>query len=323
MSNLKELYVSDTNLRLDHNVVKGAVLPGTIAELTRTVTVAGEAVVEGALYANSLSIEAAPFEVNGAVFTQKEIYVASDVKGAVLFHKAVGSASSVVSRAAACELTFASDVNAKSVTLHNAFVSGSVYGEDVELEHCVVIGGVFATQSLTLRNCIVGTFISPFVELDEHIYLLLPSVFSQERVNHTASARLYSLALADLGSLYRGEEQSPESGKIAISLDTDDLTTTLADESQQRTLHSYSVVGKVLAADMIDTDKFQNHFLLTAAALGTQLLKTYSLGTDSQGNPAQLTVERIRLFFFDILQGKIDIKPLDGSFSLQQFAKTM
>lgn len=323
MSNLKELYVSDTNLRLDNNIVKGAILPNKIAELTRTVTVAGEAVVEGALYANSLSIEAAPFVVNGAVFTPKEIYVNSDVKGKVEFRKAVGSATSVVSRARACELTFSADVNAKSVTLNNAFVSGSIYGEEVVLENCVVIGGVFATQSLSLKNCVVGTFISPFVELDENIYLLLPSVFSQERVNHTAAARLFSLALADLGSLYRGEEEATESGKIEISLDLDDLATTLTDETQQRTLHSYSVVGKVLAADMIDTDKFQNHFLLTAAALGPQMLKTYNIGNDKSGEPALLTTERIRAFFFDILYGKIGVKLLDGSFSLEQFAKTM
>jgi hypothetical protein len=79
----------------------------------------------------------------------------------------------------------------------------------------------------------------------------------------------------------------------------------------------------VLAADLIDTDKFQNHFLLTAAALGPQLLKTYDLGVDNEGNPAVLTTERIRAFFFDILQGRIKVKELDGSFSIEQFARTM
>ena len=274
MSNLKEVHVTDTNLRLDNNIVKGGILPNKMSELSRTVTVVGETVVEGPIYANKLTIETAPLEVKGAVFTQRELYINNDVV-------------------------------------------------EIVLENCVVIGGVFATQSLFAKDCILGTFISPFVELDGEVNLLLPSVFSVERVNYTKTTRLYSLALADLGSLYRHKDESAESGKIEINLASDDLRTTLTDGEQQRSLHSYSVVGKVLAADLIDTDKFQNHFLLTAAALGSQLLKTYDLGVDSDGKPAVLTIERIRSFFFDILLGKIKVKDLDGSFSIEQFARTM
>ena len=323
MSKLKEVHITDSNLRLENNIVKGGILPNKISELTRTVTVAGETIVEGPLYAARLSIEAAPLEVTGAVFAQQELYVNSNVVGNVTFRKAVGSATSIVSRAAGCQTTFCSDVNSKSIDLNNAFVAGSIYGDEVVLENCVVVGGVFATQSLTIRNCVVGTFISPFVEIAGNIHLLLPSVFSVESVNYAAGTHLYSLALADLGSLYRHLPQAAESGKIEINLESDDLRTTLTDGGQQRTLHSYSVVGKVLAADLIDTDKFQNHFLLTAAALGPQLLKTYDLGTDADGSPAVLSTERIRTFFFDILAGKVEIQDLDGTFSIEQFARTM
>ena len=96
MSNLKEIHVTDTNLRLDNNIVKGGILPNKISELSRTVNVVGETVVEGPLYANKLTIEAAPLEVKGAVFTQRELYINNDVAGNVTFRKAVGSASSVV-----------------------------------------------------------------------------------------------------------------------------------------------------------------------------------------------------------------------------------
>ena len=129
--------------------------------------------------------------------------------------------------------------------------------------------------------------------------------------------------MADLGSLYRGQTESAESGRIEINLASDDLRTTLTEGGQQRSLHSYSVVGKVLAADLIDSDKFQNHFLLTAAALGPQLLKTYDLGTDKDGKPALLTIERIRTFFFDILRGKVKVQELEGTFNIEQFARTM
>lgn len=323
MNDLKEIHVTDTNLRLDHNKVKGGILPNKIAELKRTVNVEGETVIEGPLYAERLTVEGAPLEVQGAVFVQRELYINNNVTGRVTFHKAVGSASSVTTRGMKCDATFCSDINAKSVSLSNAFVAGSIYGDEVTLEHCVVIGGVFATQSLTLKDCIVGTFIAPFVELNDDIHLLLPSVFSIERVHYTPTTHLYSLALADLGSLYRHKPEAKESGRIAINPANDDLCTTLSDSTQQRSLHSYSVVGKVLAADLIDTDKFQNHFLLTAAALGPQLLKTYDLGTDSNGKPALLTPERIRTFFFDLLNGRVKVKDLDGSFNIEQFARTL
>ena len=320
MAHLKEIYVTDSNLRLENNIVKGGILPNKIAELTRTVNVVGETIIEGPLYTHKLTIEGAPLEVTGAAFVQKELYINGDVKGKVAFNKAVGSASYITSRARNCDLTFSSDVNAKEVTLCNAFVGGSIYADNILLDNFVVIGGVFATQSLELKNCIVGTFISPFVNLSGDINLLLPSVFSMERINYSPEARLFSLALADLGALYRGFDEAPESGRIEINLANDDLHATLIDEDQNRPLHSYSVVGKVLAADLIDTDKFQNHFLLTAAALGPQLLKTYDLGLDANGKPAELTIERIRRFFFDILNGRIAVKPLDGKFSIDKFA---
>ena len=101
-----------------------------------------------------------------------------------------------------------------------------------------------------------------------------------------------------------------------MNVDADEIKTSLSDEETQKTLRCYTVVGKVLAADLMDMDKFQNHFLLTAASLGTQLLKTYDLGLDSKGQQAHLTIEKIRDFFFDILVGKIAIQSIDGKFDI-------
>ena len=121
MSDLKELHITDSNIRLENHIVKGGILPNKISELTRTVSVVGKTIVEGPLYANKLTIEAAPLNVTGAVFTQHEIYINNDVSGDINFNKAVGSASSIVSRSSKCNLTFRSDINAKSITLCNAF----------------------------------------------------------------------------------------------------------------------------------------------------------------------------------------------------------
>ncbi|MBN2765495.1 MAG: hypothetical protein JXR27_03915 [Paludibacteraceae bacterium] len=316
MKELKELRFNESNIQLKDNLVKGSILPEKVAELNRTITVQGNTVIEGPVYAHKLEIQDGDLEIKGAVFTQLELYVDSGAKGNVTFMKSVGSANSIVSRASGLKPTFYSDVNAKTVTLYNAFVAGSVYADEVILENCIVVGGVFATQQIDLKNCIVGTFNTPSVRVDGVVDLLLPSAFSIEKMLATAEAKLYNLSLADLGSLFKGEAQAPCSGKIEMNIDTDEVKTTLTNEEVQKTLRSYTVVGKVLAADLLDTDKFQNHFLLTAASLGSQLLKTYDMGIDKDGKPVSLTFDRIRNFFFDILSGKIDIQVINGKFDI-------
>lgn len=321
MKELKEIRFNETDIQLQDNLVRGSILPEKIAELNRNIIFQGNNVVEGPIFGHRIEVRKGDLEVQGAAFAQHEFYVSADAEGKVQFKKSVGSANSIVSRAAKCELSFAADVNAKSVTLHNAFVAGSIYADEVQLDNCVVIGGVFATQEIEISNSIVGTFNSPVVRLAGINHLLLPSAFSIEKISAAAETKLYNLSLADLGSLYRGMPQAENSGRIAIDINIDEVKSKLADENEQKTLRSYTVVGKVLAADLIDTDKFQNHFLLTAASLGTQLLKTYDLGADSNGNLALLTLDNIRSFFFDILSGKREIQELSGSFSIADIGR--
>ncbi|MDR0712313.1 MAG: hypothetical protein LBF67_08240 [Prevotellaceae bacterium] len=318
MKELKELRFNESNIQLKDNLVKGSILPEKVADLNRSITIQGNTTVEGPVYAHKLEIQSGDSEIQGAVFTQLELYVNSEASGNIYFKKSVGSANSIVARASKCKTVFHSDVNAKSITLYNAFVAGSIYADEVVLESCVVIGGVFATQSIDLTNSIVGTFNSPFVRIAQNVGILLPSAFSIEKMVAASGAKLYNLSLADLGALYKGLPQSANSGKIEMNPETDEVKTSLSDDVVQKTLHSYTVIGKVLIADLIDTDKFQNHFLLTAAALGPQLLKIYDLGVNSKGEPVTLTFDKIRDFFFDILAGKIEIQTMDGKFDISQ-----
>lgn len=316
MKEYQELRFNETNVQLKDNLVKGSILPEKIAELNRTITIQGNSIIEGAVYAHKLEIQQGDSEIQGAVFTQLEMYINSEAKGKISFRKSVGSANSIVSRAQNCNLLFYSDINAKSVTLYNAFVAGSIYADEIILQNCVVIGGVFATQNIDLTNSIVGTFNSPSVKVAQQVWLLLPSAFSIEKIISIPGTKFYNLSLADLGSLFKGCAQSEKSGRIEMNLNTDEVRTTLTNEETQKTLRSYTVIGKVLAADLLDMDKFQNHFLLTAASLGSQLLKNYDLGVNGKGEPVVLTFDKIRDFFFDILHGKIAVQDIDGKFDI-------
>ncbi len=316
MKELKELRLNETNVQLKDNLVKGSILPEKIAELDRTITIQGNSVIEGAVYAHKLEIQQGDSEIQGAVFTQLEMHVNVEAKGNITFKKSVGSANSIVSRALNCNLLFHSDINAKSVTLYNAFVAGSIYADEIILQNCVVIGGVFATQNIDMTNSIVGTFNSPSVKVAQQLWLLLPSAFSIEKIISIPDTKFYNLSLADLGSLYKGNKQSVNSGKIEMNFETDEVKTTLTNQEVQKTLRSFTVVGKVLAADLLDIDKFQNHFLLTAASLGSQLLKNYDLGVNAKGETISLSMDKIKNFFFDILLGKIEIQEINGKFDI-------
>lgn len=316
MKELKEVRFNESEIILQDNLVRGSILPEKIAELTRNIIFKGENIVEGPVFANRMEVQKGNHDVHGAAFVQQELYVNSDADGKMTFRKCVASANSIVSRAANCEITFYSDVNAKSVTLYNAFIAGSIYADEIILENCVVIGGVFATQEINLKNTTVGTFNAPTVRISGVINLLLPSAFSIEKLDAAAGTKMYNLSLADLGSLMKGQPQSERSGRIPMDIETDEVKSTLADEQVQKVLRSYTVVGKVLAADLLDTDKFQNHFLLTAASLGSQLLKTYDFGTDKDGNQVRLDIPTIRKFFFEINNGKVDVQEMSGTFSI-------
>lgn len=318
---LKEIRFDATEIILQDNLVRGSILPGKISELTRNVIVNGNTEIEGAVFGNTIQIRGGEVMIKGAVFAQKELYIATDVKGEVTFMKAVGSADSITSRTNGSRPTFCSDINGKSVTLHNCYVAGSIYADDITLDNCVVVGGVFATQEARISNSIVGTFNTPLITLQGVVQLLLPSAFTIEQPRVEPNTRLFNLALADLGALFRGLPQDTLSGRIPMDIETDEVRSNLVEEGKQRTLRSFTVIGKVLAADLIDTDRFQNHFLLTAASLGPQLLKTYDLGNNSEGNTAVLDPKSIRDFLFDILSGKKEPKEMDGKFSLDDFAR--
>ncbi len=315
MKELVELNLSN-QLILKENLVKGAILPRNYNELEREVIVKGETIVEGALYAKTLLIEQGPLTVKGAVFSQQEIHVSSGCKGLVEFQKSVGSTESVTCLSPSSQVRFCADIHGRSISLRNCYVAANIFGDNVTLENCVVLGGVFAIKSLAMTNCLVGTFHSPSVRIAQEIYLLLPSAFSVEPISSLPGSKVTNLALADLGALMKGIPEKTGSGKIPMQLDKEEQRTDLVDtDGNSQVVRSYSIATKVLLADMLDLDKLQNHFLLAAGSLGAQTLRRYDLGEDATGQLCELNPATISEFFFKVLQGQIEPRSLDSTFS--------
>ncbi len=318
----KELNIisMEGEILLKDNLVRSSILPHKASELDRNVKIMSETIVEGAVYANKLEIENGDVEIHGAIYAKIELHIDTRATGKVVMYKSVASSDSVTSYAEECNLMFMADINAKKVRLTHAFVAGSIYADEIQLDDCVVIGGVFSTKSIDMKNCVVGTFNSNSVFMEGTIYLLLPSAFCGSPIDVAVDTKMYNLSLVDLGNIYKGMQQMNNTGIIEMDVETDELKTMLSEDQKTMLVYSYSIAGKVLATDLVDFERLQNHFLIGATAMSSQIFRKYDLGVDSNGNKVVIEPQKVSEMFFNILQGKIAIQQIDGTFSIRDLA---
>ena len=323
MAEQREVMLGDDNLvGLADCVVRGGILPESARELGRTVAVKKNVVVEGGVYAERLEIDDGPTEFRNAVYVNKELHIKTSARERIVFRKAVASADTVAAFVTSGRVLFGADINADVIRLKNCYVGGSVYGGNVELENCVIVGGAFSSGKLSLSNVMVGTFHAPDVSLYGTNYLLYPTAFSVSPMTVLPGSKLFNLALADLGALFKHDKQNPESGKILMDLDADTQRTVLVDEDGSKILvNSYSVATRILASDIASPDKLENHFLLSAGALGTQLKREFTLSRANGEKSEVLSIENIADFLFDVLQGKVEVRDLDGRIKFEDLKR--
>ena len=317
MNELKELRIDSGVLILDGHRVLSPVIPRSYKDIDNDVLVKGEAYIDGAVYARKFEIEKGPLTICGALYAKTNLSANPGNDQPMCFKKAVAAAGRIELDDAGRK-HFGADINAQAVTLKNAVVAANIFAPEIKLENCVVLGGVFANKTLKITNSVVGTFNSPFAEISGNVYMLYPSVFSVEPLKVAKDARLFNLTLADWGALMLGSEESPTSGVIELNPETDVQSATLSDNTLWQT---YSVAGKVLTADLLDLRKLKNHFIISVGSLSEQLIKSYELGTNAEGETVKLDIETIGQFFMDILSGKISVRPLDGKLSFEELKK--
>lgn len=322
MEDINDKDFGQNTITLRNNRVATSIIPRTNAELDRQVIIDTDVLIEGSTYAKFLEISNGPAEFRKAVFADKELHIKSDAKDLIYFVKSVASSQSVSSLLSNGRAIYGGDVNAPTVKMKNCIVCGSIYGTEIQLENCIVLGGVFSSRTLVLSGCMIGTFNSPEVNASGINYLLYPTAFSVEPMSFLPGTEFWNLSLADLGSLYKNEEEKPNTGKIKIDFENDTQRTVLSDENGTQTLiNSYSVASRVLVSDLIDMEKMENHFLIISASLGSQILKTYSLTKSNGEKGPELNVKDIAEFFFNILNGKIQVKEIDGKVTFDELKK--
>ncbi len=329
MNEMKEIRFGDNLAVLKDNIVQTSILPQKVAELNRNLKLQGNVVIEGGVFGNTIEIENGPATFKSAVYTNRELHIKNDCKDLVIFNKAVCSADAVNAFITNGRAIFGADINGLTVKLKNCFVAGSIFGAEVFLENCIVLGGVFGTKKITLSNSIVGTFHGPEVNMGGINYLLYPSAFSVEPISPLPGTELWNLALADLGHLYKGEPQSETSGKIKMDYTSDGQRNVLSDTADQTgigantIINSYSIASRVLAADMLDLEKLENHFVIGAGSLGSQILKNYTLTKEDGSKTEELTLPNIAEFFFKILTGEAAVQELNSEVSFSDLKRMM
>lgn len=322
MTDINDKDFGQNTITLRNNRVATSIIPRTNAELDRQVIVDTNVLVEGSTYAKFLEISNGPAEFRKAVFADKELHIKSDANGLIYFVKSVASSQSISSLLANGKAIYGGDVNAPTIKMKNCMVCGSIYGTEIQLENCIVLGGVFSSRSLTIAGSMIGTFNSPEVNASGINYLLYPTAFSVEPMSFLPGTEFWNLSLADLGSLFKGEEEKSKTGKIKIDFENDTQRTVLTDDNGAQTLiNSYSVASRVLVSDLIDMEKMENHFLIISASLGSQILKTYSLTKSNGEKGPELNVKDIAQFFFKILSGAISIREIDGTVTFDELKK--
>ncbi len=322
METLNEIRFDENDIFLKDNIVKTNILPKGSKDLKRNIKIESNTIFEGSVFGNTISIDNGDIVFKGAVFANKELHVGTTMSGRIRFNKAVASAESIAALVSSGRVIFGSDVNAPSVRLKNCYIGGSIFGAEVYLENCVVLGGVFATKNLTITSCVFGTFNAPSVELSGVNYMLYPAAFSIEPLSFLPQTELYNSSMAHLGALFKGEPEAQNTGKIKMDLEDDHQRTVLVDdEGSTTTVNSYSVSGRVLVADLIDFEKLENHFLIGAGALNSQILKVYSLTRSDGEKSEELTVENISDFFFNIISGVVQIQDISGEISFNELKK--
>lgn len=205
------------DIGLENSLVTTPVLPELNNELDRNVTVLHDVIFEGPVYGNRISVTKGPVEFKKSVYASDEIYIPSGVTGDVDFHGAVVSKKGIFTWLSSAKGRFASDINAPEVKLKNCYVAGSIFAQTVELDNCIVLGGVFA-KDLLIRNSLFGTLNSTTCVMNGVNYMIYPTSFIDEAINYDSSTELWNLSIADLGALFKGDEEDPTTGKIKVNL---------------------------------------------------------------------------------------------------------
>lgn len=72
----------------------------------------------------------------------------------------------------------------------------------------------------------------------------------------------------------------------------------------------------------ISLEKLENHFVIRAGSLGSQILKNYTLSKTDGSKSEELMLTNIENFFFKLLSGEISVQELTDKVNFEDLKKS-
>jgi hypothetical protein len=150
------------------------ILPEKVSQVGRfNVQVEPESTIHGGILCNDLEFNGTPFEVRGSVMAQGSVKIAlTRRRGTVLGPLVAGNNILVDKQHDQGVFRVAGDLSSKRMNIENGFCYGNIFGVNVNLKNCVVLGSIHASQHLTMEGVVCFTFLSDQVKLKADNYLL-------------------------------------------------------------------------------------------------------------------------------------------------------
>jgi hypothetical protein len=143
---------------LENEIFANSIIPSTRTEMWRRVELYGNSQVKGGIFGDTLLADEGNVFVRDACYLRDYVHIQTKGKNFSWFHSVVAAGNSIDKKNTGARTRFSSDLHAKSINLNNCMIYGNIVCDNAILEDCIVLGGVFAKGSLTVGNCVLGTF---------------------------------------------------------------------------------------------------------------------------------------------------------------------
>ena len=165
--------------------LRRSILPEKVLDVGRfDVTMEAESTVMGSIMCRNLELKDTPFQIDGSVMALGSVKAKiGEDDGSVL--GPLVAANSILTDREKTSGTFrvVGDVSSMRVNLDGAFIYGNIFGSNVTLKNCVVLGSIHASQRLEMSRVVCFTFVASQVKIREEVYLLNYAATAVEELN--------------------------------------------------------------------------------------------------------------------------------------------
>ena len=213
-----------------------SVIPNKHMELNRDVIFKDRAEVDGSVYGNKVTFKSKSAFVEKSIYSNLDIYFRLKEGSKIELNSSVVANRTIDIMAEIPELNirFGGIVKAKSCSIKNSIIYGSVIAEDCQIENTIVFGSIICQKTFKANNCLINSFSAKEVFLGANVTLFEPYGLSEEiMMLHEPVNSLFLSASGELNN---------------VMLNEDDIATVeLYDQNENKTRQKLlSVNGRIL-----------------------------------------------------------------------------